>query len=88
MRAQALPGGLSNVIRSIELTSAINATVKTESGSLLTTGQTFAPAPGPSVQLIVERSAPGPFMAHFVVLDTCGTAHPWPTFVGGGSQVP
>jgi len=86
--AQASSDGSGNVVRAIQLTDATNASVMTACGERLTPRQRSTFAPSPSVQIIVERTSPGPFMARFVVFDNCGYGMPWPTFVGAGAQVP
>jgi uncharacterized repeat protein (TIGR01451 family) len=87
-------GQSQNVIGSVQITQANNATVDVPvqpgiptAQNGLGSGQQIVLSPlQPTVYVYVQRSQPGPFTAHFLVGDGCTPA--WSTFVGGGAGVP
>ena len=77
----------NNVLRSVRFTRLSNASVDVQGGpanAAVNTDILLTSTQQPLV-LTVRRTAAGPFTVHLMVTDRCGS---WPTFVGGGANVP
>lgn len=84
--ASSTPGGqATNTISSVAFGAPSNATVQVPGQNPRADAFVWTPGTGAQATFIVRRVAPGPFTVHLVVKDACGD---WPTFVGGGANVP
>ncbi len=77
----------SNTLQRLQFGAAQNARFDVPNGPTNSDGNVTVNVPSNpvSVTITVRRQSPGAFSVPITVVDSCG---PWPTFVGGGANVP